>query len=92
VTLIFAVMAWRELNVAATSPEAPAVDSMPLTKIVCPELFDAFQPGATPVKPAELASIAFTRIYLIGGVGLVSLAVGIAMLGTARPQRARPES
>jgi len=69
----FAVMAHVELHAAATSPEAPVAEEMPLTRIVCPELFD---PGNAGVKPAELARMAFNRIYMIGGGGLLAATLG----------------
>ncbi len=77
--MIFAVLADSELHTAATAATPPSPDSMPLTKIVGPELFDT-ENAAT--KPAELASMAFNRIYIIGGASLVSLALGGLLLMT----------
>lgn len=85
--LIFAVMAWLELRNAATSPIAPPDSSMPLTRIVYPELFDAATAGTTPAKPAELAQAVQTRIFIIGGGSLALIVVGIVML--MLPQRSR---
>ena len=77
VMMIFAVLAYSELHTATTSVTPPSPDSMPLTKIVGPELFDT-EHAAT--EPAELASMAFNRIYIIGGVSLFSLAVGALLM------------
>lgn len=71
--LIFAAMAYSELHSAATSETPPSVDSLPLVKIVCPELFD---PGKAGTKPATLARMAFNRIYMVGGVGIVLAVLG----------------
>ena len=77
VTMIFAVLADSELRTAATAATPPSPDSLPLTRIVAPELFDA---GKSAIKPAELASMALNRIYAIGGASLVSLALGALLL------------
>ncbi|TWU01824.1 hypothetical protein Pla100_15600 [Neorhodopirellula pilleata] len=77
---VFAVMAWRELNSAATSELPPSPDSMPLLEIVGPELFDTRDPGVKPAKPADLAQAALKRIYIIGGGSFILLVVGILML------------
>ena len=79
VLMIFAVLAYSELHTAATAAKPPSPDSMPLTKIVGPELFD---PEHAATKPTELASMAFNRIYIIGGASLVSLALGVLLLMT----------
>jgi hypothetical protein len=79
VMMIFAVFAYSELHSAATAATTPSPDSMPLTKIVGPELFD---PEHAATRPAELASMAFNRIYIIGGVSLISLALGVLQLMT----------
>lgn len=52
---------------------------MPLTEIIGPALFDAKDAAS---KPAELASMAFKRIYMIGGASLFSLALGGLLLVT----------
>lgn len=75
--MIFAALAYSELHSAATAATPPSPESMPLTKIVGPELFD---PEHAATKPAELASIAINRIYVIGGASLVSLALGALLL------------
>lgn len=77
---VFAVMAWRELHSAATSESAPSADSMPLMRIVYPELFDTANAGAKPAKPAELAQAAINRIYIIGGGSFALIVAGILML------------
>ena len=79
-TIVFAIMTWRELRSAATSELAPTGDSMPLTRTVYPELFDAGNAEATPAKPAELAQAASNRIYIIGGGSFALVVAGIAML------------
>lgn len=83
--LVFAVMAYSELNAAATSETPPPVESMRLTKIVAPELFDQDNASA---KPATLARIAFGRIYMIGGGSLVLAMAGVLVLvlGKSRKQ------
>ena len=77
VMIIFAVLAYSELRATATSMKPPSRDSLPLTRIVGPELFDK-EKAAT--KPAELASMVFNRIYMIGGASLFSLALGALLL------------
>jgi len=84
--IVFAVMTWLELRSAATSL-APTADSMPLTRFVYPEFFDAGNSGAKPAKPAELAQAAFNRIYIIGGGSFALVVAGIVML--VLPQRPR---
>lgn len=69
----FAGMAHLELRAAATSEKPPAADSMPLTKIICPELFDA---GNAAVKPADLAKMAFNRVTMLGGGALLLATLG----------------
>ncbi len=56
---------------------APSADSMPLTKIVGPEFFDA---GTSAIKPAELARQTFNRIYAIAGGGIVLAITGFLIL------------
>lgn len=85
--LIFAAMACLELHRVATSETAPSPDSLPLTKIVCPELFD---PGSAGTKPATLARMAFNRIYLVGGAGVVLTIAGVVMIA-ARQARGKDE-
>lgn len=77
VMMIFAVLAYSELHTAATAAMPPSPDSIPLTKIVGPELFD---PEHAATSPAELASMAFNRIYIIGGASLLPLALGVLLL------------
>lgn len=77
VLLIFAGMAYWELRDAATSETVPSVDSLPLTKIVGPELFN---PGNAGTKPAALARTTFNRIYAIGGGGIVLAIAGVLIL------------
>ena len=78
--IVFAGMAYSELHTAATSELAPNTDSMPLTRLVYPEFFDAGNAGAKPAKPEELAQAAFNRIYIIGGGSFVMVVAGIVML------------
>lgn len=85
VMMIFAVLAYLELRTAATAATPPSPDSMTLTKIVGPELFDT-ENSAT--EPAELASKAFNRIYIIGGASFGTLALG-AFLLTIKQKRSR---
>lgn len=85
VTLAFAVMTHREFRRAATS-ESLSADSMRLTRIVAPELFD---PGFAGGKPSELVSIAINRIYLIGAAALLCVTCGLFML-LARPAPLTP--
>lgn len=84
--IVFAVMTWRELRSAATSELAPTAGSMPLTRFVYPELFDAGNAGVKPGQAAELTQAAFNRIYMIGGSFSLAFA-GFAML--VLPQRPR---
>lgn len=79
--LAFAGLAYFELHSAATSPTTPSANSMPLTKIVGPELFNT---GNTGAKPAALAATIFNRIYAVGG-GAMFMAV-VAVLILAMPQ------
>lgn len=81
VIMAFAVLAYSELHTAATSATPPSPSSMPLTRIVGPELFDTKNSAA---KPAELARIALNRIYTLGGVSLLLLAIGAILLATRR--------
>lgn len=82
----FAGMAYVELHNAATSETAPSVDSMPLTRIVGPELFDT---GSTGIPPSAMARTTFHRIYAIGAGGVL---LGVfAVLILARPQSPRTE-
>lgn len=84
VTVVFAIMTWRELRAAATSELAPTADSMPLTRVVYPELFELDEAEAQAVKPAELAQSVFNRIYMIGGASLALIFVGL-LLRLKRP-------
>lgn len=79
--MIFTGLAYSEFRKVATAMTPPAPDSLPLTKIICPELFES---SGTAMKPSELASIAMKRIYIMGGVSLLSLTLG-ALLLVARP-------
>ena len=83
-TFIFAGMAYFELYAAATSETAPSADSMPLTKIVGPELF---APGNAGTKPAEPARNTFSRIYAIAGGGIVAAILGVALLAVSKSRR-----
>lgn len=74
---IFAALAYSELRTAATSPTAPSADSMPLTKVVGPELFD---PDHAKTKPAALAGIALNRIYMIGGGSALLITIAVLVL------------
>lgn len=76
-TLAFAFAAYSELSAAATSATPPMPDAMPLTRIVGPELF---VPGPPAKKPSELASLVFTRLYIVAGVALLFLAFGVRLL------------
>jgi hypothetical protein len=87
--MVLAVVAWGELHSAATSQSAPAADSLPLTRLVNPELFDAGKAGATPAKPVELVQAAFQRIYLLGGGSIALILIGTLML--VMPQRPNSE-
>lgn len=92
---IFAIMAWRELHSAATSELATSADSMRLTRLVYPQLFESANAGlkpAKPAKPADLAQAAFNRIYIIGGGSCVLTVVGISMLVMPQGLRTRPDS
>ena len=59
--LIFAVMAYSELNSLATAA-TPSPEDATLTKIIGP-YFDA---SSANTKPAELADRVFKRIYFVG--------------------------
>ena len=89
---VFAVMAWRELHSAATSELAPDADSMPLTRFVCPELFDTGNALLKPAKPADLVQSAFHRIYIIGGGSFVLIVVGILLLVMPQGSRSGEDS
>ena len=82
--LVFAGMAFSELRSAATSPAAPSANSMPLTKIIGPELF---APGSAGTKPAVLASRILNRIYAIGGVAILLAAISTLFLALTRSQK-----
>jgi hypothetical protein len=79
--IVFAMFAWRELQVAAASPSTPSPASMPLTNFVSPGLFDSGNAGERTVKPAELARVAFNKIYIFGGGSFALIVVGILMVG-----------
>lgn len=73
VMMVFAVMAYRELHGAASSHSPPTAASMPLARMVIPELFG---PGAG-AKPSELAQRAVNRIYCIGAGSVVLIVTGV---------------
>jgi hypothetical protein len=75
--MIFAGLAYSELNAVATAAKPPSPDSMPLTKIIGPEFFD---PDHAAAKPAELARKTLNRIYTIGAASVFSLALGVMLL------------
>lgn len=77
---VFAILAWRERNSAVTSEVVPSADSMPLTRLVAPGLFDTENAGAMAEKPAELARAAFQRIYIIGYGSLALFLICILLL------------
>ena len=89
VLVIFAGMAYFELHSAATSEKAPAADSMPLTRVVGPELFD---PGKAGMQPAELAAMAFNRIYAIGGGGILLAVLGVVALAAPLARGTKPDA
>ena len=72
--LIFAGLAYSELRAAGTAEVLPSTDELPLTKLVGPELFN---PKHAATRPSDLAASAFRRIFIIGGVGIGSFALGI---------------
>ena len=74
--LVFAVMAHVELRSAGTSETVPTPDSMPLARIVAPELFNPQQQSA---KPETLAEMASSRIHTIGGVAILLMIIAVAM-------------
>jgi len=80
--MIFSTMAYMELRGASTAASLPSQDAMPLTKLVGPELFD---PSMASKRPSELASLAFNRIYMIGGGSLLLLVIGAMLLLKRRP-------
>lgn len=84
--LVFAGLAYSELRTAASSAMPPSMDEMPLTKIVGPELFEKQN---VPVKPAELASTVFNRIYVIGAASLGLLAIGSLLLFVKRSSQSQ---
>ncbi|MEM8670396.1 MAG: hypothetical protein AAGG48_22920 [Planctomycetota bacterium] len=77
----FAVLAHWELRAAAMSETPPSADSLPLTKIVCPELFDE---GSSATRPAELANVAFRRILIVGGASFFAATLGVLLLTRRR--------
>lgn len=85
VIMLFAGIAYFELHAAAKSPTAPPADSLPLTRIVNPELFD---PATAGKDPESLARSAFNRICMIGGGGLVMAILAVLIL--AAPHRRGP--
>ena len=78
VVAVFSIAAYREFRAAATSEIAPAADSLPLTELIYPDLFVKAE---TSAKPAELAREVINRIYAIGGLALLLVAVGFILLG-----------
>lgn len=88
-TMIFTAMAYAELQNAATSETAPSIDSMPLTKIVGPELFD---PGNRGTKPVTLVRTVCNRIYLVGGVGIVLAVLGVVTVAVPQVPGAKREA
>ena len=87
--LVFAGMAYFELQSAATSGKPPSAASMPLMKIVGPEFFGPPNAGTQPAKPTTVARTMFNRIYAIAGGGIF-LAV-LAVLVIAMPQSRRAD-
>jgi hypothetical protein len=86
---LFAILSYSELRTAATSENAPAVDAMPLTRIVGPELFD---PDHVQTKPAVLASIALNRIFMIGGSSFFFVMLGVLLLVLGQVRRSPPNA
>lgn len=86
--VVFSLMVWRELNEVATSQASPAVDALPLTSLVCPELLNAGKGAGPATKPVVLVQMAFRRIYLMAGVGFGLSVIGGVLLvvtgGTSR--------
>lgn len=77
VLFVLAVLAYSELRTAATSATSPSPDSLPLTEIICPELF---APGHAGTKPAALARIAMNRIYMLSVVAVALFGGGVYVL------------
>lgn len=77
---VIACMAWFELRSLSTSTRAPTADDMKLTRLLCPELFAPAEPGARPIDGAELASLAFRRIVMIGTGSFVLIIAGLVAL------------
>ncbi len=79
--MLLAGMAFFELRAAAMSETAPAVDAMPFTKLVGPELFD---PQHAQTKPAILAATVFRRIFLIGAGAILIMVLAVVCLAVNR--------
>lgn len=82
--LILAAMTYVELRGAA-SGDLVSADSMPMTRIVGPEFFETPADGDISPRPTDLARIVLSRIYGLGGVGLLMIVASIFL--TARPSR-----
>ncbi len=88
VLVIFSVATYRELQATAKSPSIPTPESMPLLKLVGPELFVSPEDGAVPPKPGQLASVVSRRIYGLGGVGLLFVAGAVVIVMKQPRERA----
>ncbi len=81
----FAGLAYLELHAAASGEVPPNPETMPLTKIVGPELFD---PEHASSHPSDLAGIAFKRIYIVGGASFGAFTLGVCLLLARRDPKA----
>ena len=77
--LIFAVMAYSELNSLATAA-TPSPEDATLTRIIGPEFFDA---SSANVKPGELADRVFKRIYFVGACSIAMIVLGPILFFTS---------